>query len=208
MKNKKSSIELLVVIAFLAASVVNCDNRPVSTNHVEKSCEFSDLELDSLIFYRDKTNDSLLFEQIRYCQDLPRTVELKLDLLASLDRFREALLYLDTLDRENFDNSYDSLIYRTFFESKLTIDKEVKIKMFKTVTDELEKYLLNTPLDTLALGNYCLYSLEYQPFEFVFEKIDSMASANNYDPTYAFVIFLHFPGQLKQYQKSILQKRT
>jgi hypothetical protein len=105
-------------------------------------------------------------------------------------------------------NSYDSLIYRVFFESKLTVNKEVKVKMFKTVTVELEKYLLTTPLDTLALCNYCLYSLEYQPPEFVFEKIDSMASANNHHPTYAYVIFLYLPGQLRQYQKSILQKRT
>lgn len=206
MKNKKSSIELLIVTVFLAAAVVNCDNHPVSIDDDEKSCEFSDVEIDSLIFYRDKTNDSLLFEQIRYCQDLPRMVQLKIDLLTSLEQFREGLLYLDSLDRENFEKSYDSLIYRTFFESKLTVDKEVKIKMYKTVTDELEKYLLNTPLDTLAIGNYCLYALKYHPSEFVLKKIDSMAFANHYDPTYEFVMFLYFPERLEQYQKKwILQ---
>ncbi len=205
MKNKNSSIELLIVISFLGLFGVSCGNHSVSTHVVEKSCDFSDSDLDSLIFHRDQTSDSLLFEQIRRCQDLPRIVELKLDLLTSLDRFREALLYLDTLDRENFSNSYDSLIYRIFFESKLTIDKEAKINMFKTVTDELERYLLKTPLDTLALGNYCLYSLEYNPPEFVFKKIDSMAFANNYDPTYKFVMALYFPDRLKHYQKSILQ---
>lgn len=77
--------------------------------------------------------------------------------------------------------------------------------MFKTVTDELERFLLSTPLDTLALGNYCLYSLEYQPSEFVFKKIDSMAFANRYDPTYAFVMSLYFPDRFGQYQKKILQ---
>jgi hypothetical protein len=205
MKKTRPRIELLIVIAFLAASVVNCDNPPVSTHDVEKSCEFSDIELDSLILFRDQTKDSLLFEQIRFCEDLPRIVRLKLNLLISLERSREALLYLDTLDRDNFEKIYDSLIYRTFFQSKLTVDKEVKIKMFKTVTDELEKYLLTTPLDTLALGNYCLYSLKYQPSEFVFKKIDSMAFANHYDPTYGFVISLYFPERFRQYEQRIFQ---
>ncbi len=203
MKNKKTSGESLIVLAFLVTSLVNCDR--VSTDTAEKSCEFSNIELDSLIFHRDQTNDSLLFEQIRYCQDSPRIVQLKLNLLTSLERFREGLLYLDTLGRENFEKSYDSLIYRTFFESKLNVDKEVKIKMFKTVTQELEKYLLNTPLDTLALGNYCLYSLKYRPSEFVFKKIDSMAFANHYDPTYAFVMSLYFPKQFRDYEKRIVQ---
>jgi hypothetical protein len=200
----KLFLEFPIVIAFLAASIVNCDNHPMSTHGAENACNFSDVKLDSLMFHRDQTDDSLLFEQIRYCQDLPRIVLLKLDLLTSLERFRDGLLYIDTLDRDNFEKSYDSLIYRTFFESKLTVDREVKIKMFKTVTDELGKHLLNTPLDTLALSNYCLYSLKYQPSEFVFKKIDSMAFANKYNPTYEFVIFLYFPERLSQYQKRIL----
>lgn len=205
MKSKKHSTRLLIAVAFLAAWVVNCDNQAVSTRDSEKVCEFSDIELDSLMFYRDQTYDSLLFEQIKYCEDLPRIVQLKLDLLTSLERFREGLLYLNTLDRKNFEKSYDSLIYRVFLESKLIVDKEVEIKMFKTVTDELEKYLLKEPLDTLALGNYCRYTLEYQSSDFVFEKIDSMAFANQYDPTYAFVMSLYFPERFTQNQKKIIQ---
>jgi hypothetical protein len=205
MKNKTINIELLIVLTLLAASVVNCNNHSGPVHEVETSCDFSDIELDSLLFRRDETNDSLLFEQIRSCQDLPRIVQLKLSLLTSLEKFREGLLYLDTLDSENFEKSYDSLIYRTFFESKLTNDNKEKIKMYKTVSGELEKYLLNTPLDTLALSNYCQYSLKYEPSDFVFKKIDSMAIANNHDPTYAFVMSLYFPDRLKHKQKGILQ---
>jgi hypothetical protein len=205
LKKEESSIELIIVIAFFAASVLSCDNQPVSTHDAEKSCEFSNIELDSLIYHRDQTNDSLLFEQIRYCQDIPLIVQLKLNLLTSLELFKEGLLYLDTLDRDNFEKSYDSLIYRTIFESQLTVDNEVKLTMFKNVTDELEKYLLDTPLDTLALGNYCHYALLHEPSDYVFKKIDSMAFANHYHPTYAFVVYLYFPERSRQYQDRILQ---
>ncbi len=203
-KNVKFRNKLIIVVPLLVASLFSCDNSSVSSNDEIEPCQISNMYVDSLIFERDKANDSLLFEQIKDCQDLPHIVKLKFNLLIELKRFRRGLQYFNTLERENFNNTYDSIIYRTSFESKLTENEEVKIEMFKSVTKELEKYLVSTPLDTLALGNYCLNSLEYNTPEYVFEKIDSMAFANDYNSTYEFVIFVYLPDQYINYKKRIL----
>lgn len=161
----------------------------------EDYCLKIQANIDSVIHERESSQDSLLLELVKECGDSPKFVELRLDILSNLKRFNEGLQYIESLDKNNFVKPYDSLVYSAFFKRNLTQDESEKLELVKNVVHEMEDRLIEFPFDTLALGNYCMYSLKFKSEEQIITELDSMARHNNFDGTYAFVVFLYFPDK-------------
>jgi len=147
----------MIFVGMWIISSCNTVNRDNSLDP-EDYCSKIQANIDSVIHERESSQDSLLLELVRECGDSPKFVELRLDILTKLKRFNEGLQYID-------------LVYSAFFRRNLIQDESEKLELVKNVVHEMEDRLTEFPFDTLALSNYCMYSLEFKSEEQIITEL-------------------------------------
>ncbi|QSE97231.1 hypothetical protein [Fulvivirga lutea] len=197
-----NTYKIIFAIFISTLFIISCSKRDERNySNAEDYCLNIKANIDSVIHERDTLQDSLLLEIVKKCGNSPKFVELRLSILSKLNRYNEGLEYIKSLDDSNFLNPYDSLVYSVSFQQKLIQDEFAKLDLTQKVVHEMENHLAEFPLDTLALANYCQFSLEYKSKDEVLDKIDSMARNNNFDRTYDFVVWLYFPDKQKLFHQ-------
>jgi hypothetical protein len=201
MKTREIIFVIFIGISFISScSTGNQDNTSISEDY----CWNIQANIDSVIHERDTSQDSLLLELVKECGDSPKFVELRLDILSKLNRYNEGLQYIGSLDNNNFVEPYDSLVYSVSFKLNLIHDESTKLDLVKKVVHEMENHLTKFPLDTLALGDYCVFSLDFKSKDQIINELDSMARQNNFDGTYAFVVWLYLPDKQELFHQKKL----